>query len=387
MSLQSFLHWIMQFVLPLFGWRVPVRLLRGTAPGSGRPVALLNAGGTSDFILSHFFASPPQVVRSTRVPIWRLQRLVDAWRTEADLTLVKVDRLSARLFLDGHGIVVPEWIGSWIQLPADWREFVRTHASASTDLRRVRIKKYTREISRSVQDFDEFYHRCYRPFTLARHGAGAGITPRWRLRLLFRQGVLLWVCRNGVRVAGSLSIVKGRRFFMLCSGLMDGRMELLKEGALSSDYVLSFQAAAELGCTEVHMGGSMPSLHDGIFRYKSKWATGLSVHDGFVSGNMVMEIGWSRLEGAVAEFLSRTSLICHDGDGFSALWAFPADQPLTAATLKEHYARLHSRSLRRFCILLPGEPPPDFACPPEVRLAPMASVAHDTPTQLLSRMP
>lgn len=387
MTLQSFLHWVMQFVLPLLGWRVPVRLLRGTAPGSGRAVALLSAGGGSDFIFSHFFAAEPQVVRSVRVPVWRLQRVLDAWRAEADLTLVRVDRLSARWFLSGRGIVVPEWVNSWMTLPADWREFARTHKNASADLRRVRIKKFDCEISRSAQDFDEFYDRYYLPFVTARHGTRAGITPRWRLRMLFRQGLLLWVRLNGERVACSLAMVKGRRYFMLCSGVLDGRMDLLKQGAISSEYVLSFQTAASLGCTEVHMGGTLPSLHDGIFRYKSKWSSGLSAHEGFVSGNMVMQMEWSRLEGAVAEFLSRTSLIYHDGDAFSALWVFPSDLPLTADTLQQEYARLHSRSLHRFRILLPGEPPADFECPPEVRLASLASVAHYGSAQLLSAMP
>lgn len=387
MTLQSFLHWIMQYVLPLLGWCVPVRLLRGTAPGSGRAVVLLSAGGGSDFIFSHFFAAEPQVLRSVRVPVWRLQRLLDAWRAEADLTLVRVDRLSARWFLKGRGIVVPEWVNSWMTLPADWREFARTHKNASSDLRRVRIKKFDCEISHSAQDFDEFYDRYYLPFVTARHGARAGITSRWRLRMLFRQGLLLWVRQNGVRVACGLAMVKRHRYFMLCSGVLDGRMDLMKQGAISSDYVLSFQTAASLGCTEVHMGGTLPSLHDGIFRYKSKWTSGLSAHEGFVSGNMVMQMEWSRLEGAVAEFLSRTSLIYHDGDAFSALWVFPSDLPLTADTLQREYARLHSRSLHRFRILLPGEPPADFECPPEVRLASLASVAHDGSAQLLTAMP
>lgn len=380
MILQLFLRWIMQFVLPVLGWRVPVCLLRGVAPDTGRQVVLLSAGGTSEFIWDRFFAEEPEVVRSTRVPVWRLQRLVDAWSSEADLTQVRVDRISARLFLrKGGHLVVPEQVNPWTRLPTDMNDFLSTRRDIRREAERARKRKYDYQISRSIEDFNEFYDRHFRPFVIARHGARAAVTPRWRLRLFMRSGMLMWGLRDGVRVSGGLLEVKDGQYHILMCGLLDGREDLMKDGALCARYVHAFYHAASLGCTELHMGGSHPSLHDGVFHYKSKWATDYATHVGFVSGNMVMQISWQRLEGAVAEFLSRTSLVFHDQEGFSAIWVFPQGMPLTTPVLKQQCARLRARGLRTFVVLLPAEPPPDFVSPPEVLLLPMSAAAHGPP--------
>jgi hypothetical protein len=205
MKLQTWLCWCMRFVLPFFGWRVPVALLRGPARGSGREVVLLSAGAKSDFIMQHWFAQEPVAERSKRVPIWRLQRLLDEWRTEADLVAVQIDRVSARLFLRGPHISVPLWVDSYMQIPADWQAFIRTNQRAQSDIRRVRIKQFESHFSRDEADFDLFYERFYQPYVQARHQDRAEIVPRWRLWVLFKQGMQMhWISRGGEKLAASI---------------------------------------------------------------------------------------------------------------------------------------------------------------------------------------
>lgn len=372
MILQNWLRGCMRIVLPFIRWRVPVVLLRGPARASGREVVLLSAGRRSAFIIDHFFAQEPTVVRRTRVPVWRLQRLLNEWRSAADLVDVEIDRVSARLFLDTRYLAVPQWIISWMKVPEDMQAFGRTHRNARADIRRIRIKNFECQWSREAKDFDLFYERYFRPYVTARHGGMTQVSPRWMMRLLFKQGMIQWVVHNGERLAGGLVTVKGTLFSKRVNGVLDGRMDLMREGVLSALYVHAMLEAHRLGCTELRMGGSLPSLHDGVFRYKSKWATGLRSHDGFISANCVTLLDWNRLEGPVAEFLSQTSLIHHDQDGYSALWVFPHDEPLTAETLQQHYIRLKTAGLRRFLILLPGAVPEGFVCPPEVRLIGLA---------------
>ena len=372
----------MRIVLPFIGWRVPVVLLRGPAQASGREVVLLCAGQRSDFITRRFFAQEPVVQRSTHVPVWRLQRLLNEWRSTADLVVVGLDRISARLFLDLPHLAVPQWVASWMKVPEDVRAFSRSHKSVQADVRRVRIKHFECQISREPQDFELFYDRFFRPYTTARHGGMTLISPRWMMRLLFRQGLIQWVVCQGERLAGGLVTLEGKQYCKRVSGVLDARMDLMKEGVLSALYVHAAQEARRLGCTEINMGGSLPSLQDGVFRYKSKWATGLCSHDGFVSANCVTMLAWNRLAGPVADFLSGTGLIHQEQDRYSALWAFPADQPLTAAGLKQHYDKLKTTGLHRFDILLPGGVPAGFVCPAEVRLIPMSAVGHGGPELL-----
>ena len=358
----------MRFVLPFLGWRVPVTLLRGPARGSGRDVVLLSAGAKPDFILERLFAQKPVVERCKRLPIWRLQRLLDEWRAEADLVAVQIDRVSARLFLLGPHISVPLWVDSYMQVPSDWQSFIRKNKKAQADIRRVHIKNFESHFSRDEADFDLFYERFYQPYVQARHQDRAEIVPRWRLRVLFNQGMQIhWISRGGEKLAGSIVQVVGRRFHCLVNGLRDGRQELMKEGALSTQYVCAIIEARRLGCTELH---------------KSKWTTSLSHHEGLVTGNLVTRLSWQRLAGPVAEFLSHTSVIHHDHAGYSALWAFPSELPLTVENLQQQYGLLKARGLHRFRILLPGGVPVGYVCPDEVSLIPMSAVQHGGPDLL-----
>jgi len=382
MKLQTLLRWCMRIVLPFVHWRVPVLLLRGPARVSGREVVLLSAGSPSAFITGRFFAQEPTEVRRTRVPVWRLPRLLNEWRAAADLVDIEIDRVSARLFLDTTYLALPRWITSWMNVPEDLREFGRTHRNAQTDLRRIRVKNFDCHLSREAKDFDLFCEKFHRPHTTARHGDMTMVSPRWMLRYVFRQGMIQWVSRKGEKLAGGILTIKGKVLTKRINGVLDGRADLLKEGVLSALYVHAMQEARRLGCTELNMGGSLPSLHDGVFRYKSRWATGLRSHDGFISANCVTLLDWNRLAGPVAEFLSQTSLIHHDQDGYSALWIFPHDQPLTAETLQQHYDKLDTAGLRRFDILLPGDAPEGFVCPANVRLIPLAAVREGGPEQL-----
>lgn len=382
MKLQTLLRWCMRIVLPFVHWRMPVVLLRGPARASGREVALLSAGSPSAFIIGRVFAQEPTVVRRTRVPVWRLQRLLNEWRAAADLVDIEIDRVSARLFLDTTYLALPRWITSWMKVPEDLREFGRTHRNAQTDLRRIRVKNFDCHLSREAKDFDLFCEKFHRPHTTARHGDMTMVSPRWMMRYVFRQGMIQWVSRKGEKLAGGILTIKGKVLTKRVNGVLDGRADLLKEGVLSALYVHAMQEAKRLGCTELNMGGSMPSLHDGVFRYKSKWASGLRSHEGFISANCVTLLAWNRLAGPVAEFLSQTSLIHHDQDGYSALWAFPHDQPLTAETLQQQYVKLDTVGLRRFDILLPGDAPEGFVCSTHVRLIPLMAVGEGGPERL-----
>lgn len=382
MKLQTLLRWCMRIVLPFVHWRVPVALLRGPARASGREVVLLSAGHPSSFITGHFFAQKPIVVRRTRLPVWRLQRLLNEWRSAADLVDVEIDRTSARLFLNATYLALTRWITSWMNVPEDLREFGRTHRNAQTDLRRIRTKNFECCLSREMKDFELFCDKFHRPHVTTRHGDMTKVSPRWMLRYVFHQGMIQWVTRKGEKLAGGILTIKGKVLTKRVNGVLDGRADLLKEGVLSALYVHAMQVARQFGCTELNMGGSMPSLHDGVFRYKSKWATGLRTHEGFLSSNCVTLLDWNRLAGPVAEFLSQTSLIHHDHDGYSALWVFPHDHPLTAETLQQHYDRLDTAGLRRFDILLPGEPPAGFVCPANVRLIRLRAVGDGGPEQL-----
>lgn len=379
-----------RLLLPFTNWRVPVRLLRGTARGSGQEVRLLAAGHPrwTAWVSECWFAAEPVVESSAQVPVWALQRHLNqqqqAQQSAADLVLVGIDRLSARLFLEPGCLALPPMISTWMDVPRDAQVLGQHSWKGASDFRRVKKHGYESSLSTTAADFDLFYDHFYKPYLEGRHATPAAMAPRWVLRLVFRCGWIQWVTQNGERVAGDLVIRQGGDFIPVITGLRDGRQDLLRQGALVAVYVHSIFHALKSGCTRILMGGSKPSLRDGVLRYKSKWLDGLCAHDGHLTANHVLLLRWQRLAGPVAEFLSHTAPIHHEQGGYSALWVFPPELPLTAANLQKEYQALRMKGLHRFRILLPGPPPPDFVCPPELRLIELATVDQAGPMGLSS---
>lgn len=380
--------WGMRLLLPFLQWRVPVRLLRGAERVSGREVRLRVATvgpDTAAHIIQRFFASEPVEESCTLVPVWSLDRHLRRSEPEADLTLISLNNLSARLFLNHEdALAVPPMISSYIQVPKDVATLLRGNRKLADDFRRVRQQGFACHISTAAEEFDDLYDHFYRPYVEARHSNLVQVAPRAMLRLVHRVGGIQWLTQKGERVGGGLVYRNGGDFHAIVNGLRhDKADELLRHGALAAMYVFMLQQSLEMGCTRVMLGGSRPSLHDGVLRYKAKWLTGLTRHDGYLSANHTLLLRWPRLSGPVADFLSHTSLIHHEpGGGYSALCAFPRDLPLTAETLQHLYRTLKLRGLHRLRILLPGPPPADFACPPEVCLIDLSS-APSSPDQLL----
>ncbi len=373
--LKKLLEWWMRLVTPLLAWHVPLRLLRGTARESGTEVRLLAAGGAdwTAYVTSRFFAGEPVVEEVLRVPVWRLQRQVDAWEPRADLVVIGIDRFSARVFLRRDYLALPQWVAAWMNVPQEAQDFERQHSRTESDFRRVRKQGFESSYSNAAADFDLFYDHFYQPYLQSRHQVQAPMAPRWMLRVVFRRGGLQWETCQGVRVAADLVVCEGTDYAPVVTGLLEGREELRRQGALVALYAHAPQHARALGCTRIMLGGSRPCLHDGVLRYKSKWLDGLSALTSHISGHHVTLLRWNQLAGPVAEFLSHTALIHQEQGGFSALWVFPTHLPLTAETLSKGLHELQVKGLRHLRIVLPGPLPPGFTAPPGVLCVDLAA--------------
>ncbi|MFZ2276362.1 MAG: hypothetical protein WAW39_01130 [Prosthecobacter sp.] len=373
--LHTLLRWWVGLRLPFTSWRVSVQELCGTSRVSGQEVRMLAAGMPrwAAQVGPYFFAGEPVVEKTTQVPVWQLRRHLNQRQASADLTLVGIDRISARLFLGKDFLAMPPLISTWQSVPENASDFSLKRSSVASDLRRVKKQGYTSQLSKAAGDFDLFYEHFYKPYILGRHTTNARLTPRWMLRLVYAFGFIQWLTLNGERVAADLVMKQGRGYNLVVTGVKDGRQDLLRQGALAALYVHSLDHARQLGCTRILLGSSRAFLQDGLTRYKGKWMHGFNQDDGHITANHVLLLRWNRLAGPVAEFLSSAGPIHHEQSGYSALWAFPSHLPLSAETLQKQYDVLKLKDLYRFRILLPGKAPPGFVCPPEVRLIELAA--------------
>jgi hypothetical protein len=336
----------LSYLLPATELRLPLTMLRGPAGPNARPATMLVAGAESAtrYLTERFFAAPPMREMLEPVPVWRLPAALERLAAAADITVARVDRHFAARYSPRDYLAVPEWVASRLPLPVD----VRGNSSVAGDLRKVRRDASMLEVSRELADFERFYADFYVPYIRNRFGNDAYTRGKaWSRRAFERDGGILWLRRDFAYLAGGLFQRRGRRLNLLALGLGEGNLALRREGLLARLYVELMAHATREGCTQLGLGGSRPSLRDGVLRYKAKWGAVLEPARAPLYWWLMR---WNRLDGVVADFLSCTPLVFRDGDAFSGIACIAAEGDNPQREAKQ----LWMRGLRRLCIVAPG---------------------------------
>ena len=344
------------FVLPWFALRVPVVMLDGPSPYSGRPWAILMAGSQAaiDNIAHRYFACPPQRETLGSRPLWKLPSILKQLSASADLVIARVDRLSARLFFHTNHLVVPEGVGSRLTVPEDPDKMTRMNHSLKADLRRIRRERLTAELSHTEADFETFYHTMYVPYMQRRHGSLAFIRNLHNMHRAFRRGGILWVRCDGQRIAGNLFQQRDDVLNLLGVGTTGGDLRLMKEGASAALYFFLIKYARERRCTAIDFGSSPPALTDGLLRYKRKWGAQLSAQPLTYYDYLIQ---WERPSEQVSDYLAHRALIFRKQGQLAAVTALGSGRVATPALARQIHHSLSIPGLQRLFVLLPNWDP------------------------------
>ena len=347
--------------------RVPVVWYRGPSHPSGRIAKVLVAGAEPwvKYLPARFFATAPQREPAGTVPVWALPGVLYRLRTSADVTIARVDCLSARLFFDATYLSVPEWAATWLTLPDDPYALVRGNGNVREDLRRIRRYRLEPELSHRETDFDLFYSKMYRPYVRSRYGELAALYRPVYLRHFFHRGGIVFVQKKGQRVAGQLFARDKQEFTLVAIGADTREAWSVRNGALAACYFFGIMHAHALGCTRLSFGGSRPVLQDGVLRFKGKWRAGIK---GKQSSESLFMVHWNRLDGVAGEFLSHTSLMFRDSGGLSAIHSLRQDHPATQADAMAARHLLWIDGLRHLYLVSPAGWSRDLRPPPQTTL-------------------
>jgi hypothetical protein len=117
----------------------------------------------------------------------------------------------------------------------------------------------------------------YLPTMKARHGALASPVSASKAYQYFRHGLLFFVKRDGQRVCGSVCYLEQDLVHFMIMGVINGDQQLIKEGAVGALNCLRIQWANQHGYKAVNFLGSGARLSSGLFQYKRKWGTTVSI--------------------------------------------------------------------------------------------------------------
>jgi hypothetical protein len=324
----------------------PQQLVRLTGTTHAGTTGTLIVGGhdpLEEFLPNRFFASTPEVVALGNVSVFQLQRRLRELRATADLTAVKLDRVLIRSLFKTDYLRVPEWMRSSMPIPESIEKVASGHNSLRQDLRLIRKHQLGFVESHLEADLLDFFNTMYRPHGYGRHGPSAQLRSFASVRYAMKRGALLWITCEGQKVAGVVLEFKNRRMILSALGAAGGDEGLMKKGVLSATYYFSMQYARTQGCPIVDFGGTRPSLHDGLLRYKRKWG---AVIDPKPLNPFDTLVWWPVLNPSVAAVLKTTPLVFRDHGALSAL-QLDSEPPLTPEL---------TRGLRRVCLVAAGTP-------------------------------
>jgi hypothetical protein len=370
-------------VLPFTGLRIPVGLLRGPTRPSGREGTLLYAGQEPwiEYFPGRFFARTPQKEEMGKVWIWELPRTLRRLQPSADLTIARIDRISATRLFGTDCLSVPEWVGLSLQVPQDLEKFVRASTNLKEDMRVVRRNGLRPIIGHSEGDFDLFYRTMYVPFTYNRFGGLAAVANRHRLFHRFRHGGILWVERSGQRLAGNLFSRRGQTLYAVALGTANGELAPIEQGAFAAAYYYLIAYARQHGCTRIDFGPTRASLHDGGLQYKRKWGSRLGEEFGCSYDHVVF---WSRLDGVVADFLSHTATVFRDRGGLSAVSVLNRAESATLSDVRTVHRSIWIPGLHRLYLVATNGWQSEIDAPPQTCLIDPRALGDGGPRALLA---
>ncbi|MEO8324208.1 MAG: hypothetical protein ABI618_00045 [Nitrospirota bacterium] len=340
------------WILPWVAFRVPVAILRGPTRHSGRSGTVVVAGHQpwADYLPRRFFACAPQREVVGTVPVWALSSFLKGLAVDADITVARVNRVSARLFFEDGYLVVPESIGCRLSLPVDLDKLAHASSSVKEDLGMLRREGFTMEVSHREADCEAFYLSMYLPFVKKRHGEFAVIHNLHQLRRKFRRGGLIWLRRGDHRIAAALFEQDGDVFRGVALGTAGGDLTLMKQGALAALYIFEIKCAEEGRCASIDFGGTPPILSDGLLRFKRKW--GVQLADEYQTPYDYL-VRWESPNEPVLHFLADTPLIFRNRGHLAGLTALRLNGIDPADEASIMHRSLWMPGLRRLFVAVP----------------------------------
>ncbi len=341
------------WLLPWVALRVPVAILRGSTRHSERSGTVVVAGHQpwADYLPRRFFACAPQREVVGVVPVWALPSFLKRLPVDADITVARLDRVSARLFFVNGYLVVPESIGCRLSLPVDLDKLAHASSSVKEDLGMLRRERFTIEVSHREADCETFYSSMYLPFVKKRHGEFAVIHNLHQLRRKFRRGGLIWLRRGDHRIAAALFEQRGDVFRGVALGTAGGDLTVMKQGALAALYIFEIKCAEEGRCTSIDFGGTPPILNDGLLRFKRKW--GVRLVDEHQTPYDYL-IRWERPNEQVLHFLADTPLIIRNRGHLAGLTALRLNGVAHPDQASRMHRSLWMAGLRRLFVAVPS---------------------------------
>jgi hypothetical protein len=298
---------------PLVKPHLDVYELQGQGKGSPLTVTYVGLDYGKAYLKSAMFSEEPEEIAKEPASVWHPDEV--AYAPDSDIVIVAASARLIRRLPRQNAIILPLYVDHLLDIREDWGDVekrLRRSRSIRSEFTSLQKYDYTYEISHDDRDFEIHYHTMYLPTMEKRHGEAAVVVSKEEAQQHFRRGCLFFVKRDGKIVAGCLCRAQGEKVRFIYLGIANADEQLMKEGVIGAMNVLRLRWANQVGYKTVDLLGCPPYLHMGVFQYKRKWGTTVSIP------SRLHERVWFRFQRdtpAVRQFLQDNPCIVIDEKG------------------------------------------------------------------------
>jgi hypothetical protein len=262
-------------------FRLSVYLLQGKEKWGGGSLKTLFLGDERGI---HYFSDllyleEPVKESLGKVFIWEIKSRLNLELPRTDLIFIKIDGIFSR-FLSRKGfIIIPGWVLFIMDLSRPLQEIwkLSKNKSLRENLRQIKKQNYSYEMTQDPSKFEYFYHQMYLPYAWKRFEKVTVLTSFRDMERAFKKGQLLLIKKGNDYISGVIIRMDHDTVFSVSLGIKEGKIEYLKEGALTACYYFTILWAKEEGYKWLDFGHCRSFFKDGVFNYKKRWGMGIKL--------------------------------------------------------------------------------------------------------------
>lgn len=309
--------------------------------------------GQSDFtknLLKRTYGTEFTIYRSWRAYIPNIRKLIENRSTSVDLCVAVLPREHETKYQGLYDCKCPELVQQVIETLGNWEDVRSGFAQKKYQITNNFSERYGLDyrISHDPEDLYLFYQRMFLPHVKRRYGDLAIVDSFKDMQCFFQQGMLLFVTKNGLDVAGALSLIQENKLLVFRrTGVLDGDETHVEAGAQTALYYFQLRYANEHGLRGVDTMMSAPFLNDGVFRHKKEWGAQVFPSNDyqtwayFFHGNSAYKL---------AKFYENNPLTIQTKTGMKGLVGIPQGIEITDQLIQDIKRRYGCRGLNGFLL-------------------------------------
>jgi hypothetical protein len=312
----------------LYHLRVEVCGLEGEELNSGQPIRVLCGlrGPTKNYAIQLIFGDKYREQSLGRFWIWNLAKAIQAMGGRCDMILAWACTPYLKFASASDWFLIPDWVWGEVSLPRDADALHRVNG----DIRRIRSRGLSFEITHDPAKFDDFYYNMHVPYITKTFDKSAYVLPYKTLKEEFLYSDLILINRGEQSIAGQLIWYFDDGPFLESMGIRDGDREHVKNGASCALYHYGLEYLQEKGFSKAIVGWSRPFLHNGVLNFKRKWSQVITHARWWGFGLKVLSSS-----AAVKSFLCHNPFIYKGRGGLYGAAFVDGDQSLSAETIEQ----------------------------------------------------